>query len=111
MPLLVPTSEVAQLENQCLMSNLWISESTLSHDDSEFKKELLNSDKNLIKAVGLACQNGATDGKLMKAFEYACFMHTPKCVQLSKMVAEKVNAHQLAEKIQLLFEIKTEVEA
>lgn len=59
----------------------------------------------------MAVQGGVADGKLMKALEYACFMHTSKCVMLSKQIAERVNAHQLADKIQRLYDIKTEVES
>lgn len=42
----------------------------------------------------------------MKAFEYASLMHTPKCVLLSKQIAEKINAHQLADRLMRLYEIK-----
>ena len=46
----------------------------------------------------------------MKAFEYTQFMNTAKCILLSKQIAEKVNAVQLAERMYRLYEIKNDAE-
>ena len=107
-PLLMAQTETVKREASWLMENMQYCERASTNTGSTMEMAVndeapqISMDQILIKLVIEASTGGVAAGKLQKALEYSALMYRSLSVGLMKQVAERINAQQLKEKLQLL---------